>query len=612
MKTIRVILTVIAFATICICQIEVDLTLINRTSIRVTVPEDAFQMVYNQRMLDLSYTNNGPSSHKKAKKEDNVRVALCAFESETEYEQFRQLWDTDSPAPAQEQASLTADLTADLFEKCLITADYLGIWGEYAERFTENMVKYGLLGRHSADIVSTLVFSTRNLPQEIFQGLLYPFLRQTGFKYWRTHRSAGQNILEIESIDDWPAQINEEYKGPTLATRMRTVLYSELGPPGTQERERNEAVFMWLLLNIGGSSVDIHYTIDISSEDTTGLSQTIKQFTKENEKGARVYVEGVTLEIDYRKGSFSLLPALQCVLNLSHLELTIMPFYMICNSVLSSLMREVSSCKSLKALTIIGQRLESGVITILVETLPIIEQLCFPCKILDATAIHGLKKCVGLEVLKIWGELQPSTAVQALVSCLPSLKELSIWCQFLDPVAAEAFQACTQLESLKMNGDPQPSTAVQALVSCLPSLKELSIWCQFLDPAAAEAFQACTKLESLKIEKEIQETFFCLVKLLEALPSLQNLEIKIDIADLFLADALRKCPNLRTLNLSVMEYTPGFLAHYLQDPLPSITSLKLYNINELNNYSEEYNNYSEEDDKAVDNASRMGISGIYI
>ncbi|KAI5192895.1 hypothetical protein NECID01_2124 [Nematocida sp. AWRm77] len=645
MRKPGMILMLIALAAVCASQVEVDLTLRNKATIRVTVPEGAFQMIDNQANLFLlSENSNNSSFSEKTTAEDNVRAAWCKFECEKEYEQFRQLWDIDSSGPAQEQASLTADL----FEKCLVTADYLDIQGEYAKYFFKNLVKYGLFSTHSADIVSRVVFSDRELSYDIFWSLLYAFLDQIGFKYRIIiHPSTKKKMLLIESTNAQSKKINEEYKGPTQATRMRTVLYSELGPPGTPERERNEAVFMWLLLSIGGSSVDIQYSTYISSEDTTGLSQTIKQFTKENEKGARVYVEGLELRINYRKGPFSLLPVLQRVPNLSRLELSI-TYAFRSNTVVSSLVNSITSCRFLKALTIIGQRLESELISTLVETLSFIEQISFFCNPLEDTAIDSLKKCTQLESLEIWGDLQLRTTVQALVSCLPSLRKLRIRCQSLDPAAAESFQECTQLESLEIWGESQTSTAMQALISCLPSLRELKLWCQPLEPAAAESFKTCTKLESLKIWGELQpstavqallthlpslkeltigcqplepaaaESFQACTQLerlkmfgesqlstavqalVSRLPSLRELIIEIGTVDISLANTLRKCLNLQSLNLTVDNYTPGFLAHYLQAPLPSITSLEMHSSNR--------NIYSEEDIKAKEDARAKGIA----
>ncbi|KAI5192483.1 hypothetical protein NECID01_1950, partial [Nematocida sp. AWRm77] len=550
-------------------KIAAIFTLKNRdATIRVTAPEGAFQKIDDQVKLAPFPVDAENSSlvSEDAPAEKHTPAALCAFESEAEYEQFRQLWDINSAAPAQESASQTKRLSKDLFEKCLLTADSLRIQGEYAERFAESMVKYGLFRRHSAKIMASKDLSTYNLSQDIFWALLHAFLRQAGFAYRTTHPSAGQTMLRIESTSVQQfKKIDKEYTGPSQQTRMRTVLYSELGRISSQEKKKNEEVLAWLLLSLGGSSVDIQYDINLYFED---IKKTIYNLAKENEQGARVYVEGLTFDAHsswddyddlYSKAS-ALIEVLQLVPPLTRVEIDIFSPFDIPSDIISSLISEISSCTSLKALTITNYILGSAEVSILADSLPNIEQLSIWCKPLERTAVESLKKWTRLEKLEIDGhDNQPSTIVQALVAHLPSLKELNIMCDPLTPAAAEAFQACTQLEKLIMYGWYQSSTAVQALVAHLPSLKELTIECNVLEPAAAEAFQACTKLEKLEMWEEKQPST-TVQAIATHLPSLKHLRIGIGSADFALADVLQKCPNLHFLELSALQYTPGFLA----------------------------------------------------
>ncbi|KAI5191865.1 hypothetical protein NECID01_1670, partial [Nematocida sp. AWRm77] len=441
MKTIKVILTVITFAVVCICQIEVDFILRNNSIIRVTVPEGTFHVIDNPKSLDSSHTENSNiSSPKKTKTEENVRVALCEFESMTEYEQFRQLWDIDSSAlstkdsaSAQEQISLTEDLSKDMFEKCLLTADSLRIQGEYAKRFAENMVKYGLLRRHSEKIMPSKDLSNYDLSHDIFWSLLHAFLRQTGFEYRLTHPSAGQTMLRIEKADAWPRKINDEYTGPSQTTRMRTVLHSTLGPAGSLEKERNEVVLAWLLLNIGGSSVDIQYTIEVVSDDTTEVSQTIYNLAKENNKEASVGVEGLALGVGY-DSIISLRPLLQLIPDLSRLELINKEAWK-SRELSSFISRDISFCRYLKVLRIQGLYLESADVSSLVGSIPNIEQLSLLCEGLEDTAAESFKACKKLEKLDLDGWLQTSSTVQEIVKHLPHLRELTIECERLDSAA---------------------------------------------------------------------------------------------------------------------------------------------------------------------------------
>ncbi|KAI5192940.1 hypothetical protein NECID01_2139 [Nematocida sp. AWRm77] len=557
MKKPIVILMLIAFAAVCASQVEVDLTLSNSNDpIRVTVPEGAFQTIDNQE--DIAPLGI----------EANARIAPSEFEVESEYEQFRNLWDIDSPGAIQEQRSLTADL----FEKCLATADYLGIQGEYAIRFAENMVKYGLLGTHSADIVSTVVFSDCDLAYNTFWDLFYAFLGQIEFEYKITHPNEGYTVLEIENINLQFKHIDKEYTGPSQTTRMRTVLYSSLGPEGSSEKERNEAVFVWLLLNTGGSSVDVQYLTNLSSEDTSEVTQTIEVFTKKNEKGRCVYVEGLNLGANYRNNSFLTL-SLQRVPDLSRLRLFITTCYNSPYTDLSSLFDCISSCKSLKSLELSGKMLESVEIVSLVECFPHIEQLKFSCEILKGAAIDSLKKCTQIQKLEMYGKPQPSAVVQALASHLPALKNLMIRCQPLDLVAAKSFEACKNLEKLYMHGKNQPSAVMQELVSHLSSLKYMSINCKVLGLVATKSFEVCTQLEILEIGGEVQPSA-AVQNLVSCIPSLKELKITCKVLELVAAKSFKLCTRLEKLEMCG-EKQPSVSVQELVRHLPSIKDMNI-------------------------------------
>ncbi|KAI5193220.1 hypothetical protein NECID01_2183, partial [Nematocida sp. AWRm77] len=447
------------------------------------------------------------------------------------------------------------DLTAGLFDSFLFTADYLNIQGEYAKRFAKNMVRYGLLGKHSKDITENSRCKERDLAYDTFETMLPVFFKETRLRSRTiTHfLSAKKKTLLIESINEKFKKFDDEYTGPSQTTRMRIVLYSRLGPAMSQEKERNEAVLVWLLLNMGGSSMDIQYSSYIASDNFYELRQSIGQFTKENEKGACVYVEGVSLDV-YYSNNCSLLPFFQLVPELSRLNLSITPFYSTPNETLSSFFSSITSCQSLKALKITGKYLETVVISILVKDLPNIEQLSFWTNILEDTSIDNLKKCPRLELLEIFGELQPSSVVQALVKNLPLLKGLSIRCDDLDYAAVESFEACKHLEKLQMFGEPQLSTIVQALVTHLSSLKELTIECLALEPAAAKSFKACLWLENLEIFGEEQPSN-AVQELVRHLSSLRELCIMCDVLEETAAKSFQDCRCLEKLTIYGMPQT---------------------------------------------------------
>ncbi|KAI5192955.1 hypothetical protein NECID01_2142 [Nematocida sp. AWRm77] len=554
MKKTAVILMLIAFAAVCASQIEVDLTLRNsNTAIRVAVPEGAFQMIDNQTNLFLlSENSNNSSFSEETTAEDNVRAAWCKLESEKEYEQFRQLWDIDSPAlsteysaPAQEQT----DLTEDLFEKCLVSANYLDIQGKYAKCFFKNMVKYGLFGKHSVDIMSSEILSACNMSYDTFWELLYAFLNQIGFEYRITHPSTGKTMLKIEKAYAQATQIDEKYTGLPQETKMRTVLYSKLGET-FQEKEKNEAVLGWLLSNIGGSSVDIQYFTEITSKDLYELTQTIKSLTTEHGRRPCVDVEGLSLVVVYAKNTPSLLPIANLVPHLFRLKV----FFnsSITNSKLRSFFPSVIIvCKTLKALYISNKSLPTLFVSSLVKHLPNIVHLTLCCKLLENTVAEEFKNCPFLTSLKIYYEVQTSLFVQKLAANLPSLRELSITCEPLDKAAAESLTTCSQINKLKLEGSLQTNLCVQTLAANLLFLREIDIVCNDLRESAAESFKACRHLEKIKImaDSSFELQGFVLQRILQNVPTLRELEAKCKVLEHAAAEDFKHCPHLKTLTL---------------------------------------------------------------
>ncbi|KAI5189730.1 hypothetical protein NECID01_0636 [Nematocida sp. AWRm77] len=559
----------VALSSVHSTQVSVNFVLEDSTAVSDTVPRGAFATLENQG----KYSEIMQKSLHAYEAQENpgcVTMFLPGLPDKEAYACFKSLW--SNPAPLHPM-----HITAEEFQDFVLAANYLDIRGKHAKRFARNMAKYGLLGRHSADIVSSKALYTYDLPQKIFWGLLYGFLRQTGFEYRLTHPTTGQTVLRIEKPDAWPKKINEEYTGPSQATKMRTVLHSELGPTESLETKRNEAVLVWLLLNIGGSSVDIQYTIDISSsEDCTNLTQVIEQFTEENEKGTCVHVEGLTLIVGCRN-STSLGLALQLVPHLSRLNLSIDRDYRISKATPSSLIRDISSCRSLKALEITRYILTSAEVSSLAESLLNIEQLSLWCNRLERTAIGSLKKCPQLEKLEMDGEIQLSTVVEEIVRHLPYLRELDIKCKPLGTAEVEAFQACTQLEKLKINGYGfycQRCAVVQALLRHLPPLKELSIECEPLGLAAAEVFQACTQLERLEINGYNNQSSTTVQAIVAHLPFLRELSIRCKALDPAAAEAFQACTQLENLSMFGVPQ-PSSAVQALVAHLPSLKYLKI-------------------------------------
>ncbi|KAI5145282.1 hypothetical protein NEPAR04_2391 [Nematocida parisii] len=357
----------VALAAVHSTQVSVNFVLGDGTGMSDTVPKEAFKTLENEDKYSKNIQKPLPEA-KAQEKEGCVTLDLRELPDKAAYAQFKSLWSNE---PSIERM----DITAKEFQDFMLAASYLNIQGEYAKRFTQNMAKYGLLGAHSADIMASEVFFNYDLPQKTLWDFLHAFLRQAEFEYRLVHPSTEQTMLRIEKADAWPKQINKKYTGPSQATSMRTILHSRLGPAQSQEKERNEAVLAWLLQSIGGSSVDIQYTIEVFSDDIADLTQAIEQFTKENKQGTRVHVEGLVLDLCGRKHSFSLYSALQLVPDLSCLELSIDRNCRNFKEAPSFLISDISLCQSLKVLTITECILESAEVSSIADSIPNIEQL---------------------------------------------------------------------------------------------------------------------------------------------------------------------------------------------------------------------------------------------
>ncbi|KAI5192896.1 hypothetical protein NECID01_2125 [Nematocida sp. AWRm77] len=597
-----VILCTLAMFCLCISTIEVTFNPNSgKKAFICTVPIGMFRKIDDHKMEPLppSALEQASSSPK-----EKCEFSLSYIHTREQYEHFKVFGETDlETLPAEDKAlsQYQVDLTPDLFDSFLFAAGFLEIQGEYAKRFAANMVRYGLLGKHTKDITGSSQCQDKNIPYYIFRPMLSAFLKQINFKSRITHSIPGQTRLALEGLYESNSRINEEYTGPPQLELHRTVLYSKFKKLFTKEKERNEVVLSWLLLNMGGSSIDIQYIMGKCYDYEIELKKTLPNLTKENKKGEWVYVEGVTLSVTSKNIS-SLGLALQFIPDLSRLEVIFSSS--IYHSDLSVFFSCLASCKYLNSLKISGISLDGAAISELVENIPNIRQLGVRCKILDSTTIDSLKKCAHLDSLMLFEKSQTNDAVKELVRSLPLLRELSIGCYLLDSTTAECFQACQWLEKLEIYGKYQLSNMVQTLVSHLPPLlKDLEFKCEALEPTVKESFKTCKRLERLNITGVHQPKTACLFKSLEVLSFLLGLKIKIYNATLDWALNLRNFSNLRSLDLTVKKYTPGFLARYLQAPLPRLEYLKLYNM-------DEYNSYTKEDNMAVKKACAKGITVI--
>ncbi|KAI5191492.1 hypothetical protein NECID01_1486 [Nematocida sp. AWRm77] len=591
-----------AIAAVHCVHISITFKLLDGSEIQREIPEGMSKTIDRQKAYRPVPSDTKSDVEKAMEAPANNSLTLEYLDNVPEFEHLEAMWMSDlSKASSKEHQK---DLSLDQFMCFLLTTDYLDIQGKYTKHFATNMVKYGLLGAHSADILASALDSHISLPYSAFWQMLLAFLEQARFQtHIVSHPSNDKSTLFIGSPTQDSSRLKEKYTAMPQPEKVRIVLYSKLGIEEHVHRT-NEKVLGWILTNLKHTTVDIRYDVFISS-GSDGHSappiQHIFQESKKLEESDSAYIEGIKLSLNYFSAWNSLPCLSQIFSRLSFLEIANQTGGSAEEGQIVSMMsRNASLWKNLKMLKITGQSFTASSLCSFLEILPSLESLSLLCRKLDPGFEASFSKCPNLVYLSMGGKKQQSIVLENLIKNTPGLKNLEIQCEILEDSAADKFAQCPQMEKLQILGKSQRSTFLQKLLQSTPGLKKLTVMCNPLQASVAESFKNCLQLTVLYIYSPPQENSFTHSLLLHV-PHIQELCITVNNIDLNLARALRACQALQYIELSGV-YTSGFIHAMFQEPLSTaLKTLKIYKTN--------INRETTEDDKeAIQKAQSNGIS----
>jgi hypothetical protein len=416
------------------------------------------------------------------------------------------------------------DIDVDLFTRFILASDSLCLRGEALQRFSRNMARKGLLGRHSLDIFRTqLDVRCRDIwlknvwLRDICLGIFVEFAAQTGNEVRvsgcgeATLCAAGDPEAGMYgalacnfSIDGSEAEKMGGIKKLTIWSMRRT------GDVGCM------TILAWILHHLEIRSLVIRCGLELTPE-----------------------------EIYYFAGAGSWIGNLE---GLNFVEQQIPGF--------ESIKTLISHLPSLKELSIRVGELSAE----------------------DASAFEGYEK---LNLYSGYDGQSPSF-IRALRPHLPSLKELSIEVKEFGVLSAEcasAFEGYEKLEKLDLYGVSRRSPSfIRALRPHLPSLKGLSIRVgEFgvLSAECASAFEGYEKLEKLDLYGFSRQSPSFIRALRPHLPSLKGLSIWVGELSAEDASAFEGYEKLEKLDFSLSEQIPPSFVRALRPYLPSLKELSI-------------------------------------
>ncbi|KAI5190495.1 hypothetical protein NECID01_1001 [Nematocida sp. AWRm77] len=567
----QVLILFLALASIRSAHVSVIFTLGDGEKVHATVPQEAFEDLessdnYNSYMLKRRCTSETK------KKKNYVNIEVKNLPDITAYTHFMSLCCADTPFGSLEnqsegaESSLPKQITKTAFKQFLLTAADLKIQGKYAQCFFKNMLFYGLLGEHSESITKMRMDEEYEVNEIICQGfwhMLIAFLSQMDLQHNLRHPCAEQPVLMIKAAATLPELHSGTSMEEMLFSMSKVELHSKIPGETDSKRQRNEAVFEWLLLHIKCPFVDLCYLQNINAQP----------FPKFKANIVGVTVVGLTLTVNSTD--------VDRILNTLH---TISPSLMrlklnssessVQNSVYFRECSSITNCsvyKSLKELKIKGFYADTYFVT---RTLPMfssLKTLCLVCEELDPTAANAFANCMYLSTLVLFGKEQASGFIQRLAECLPRIRDLEVRCTTLEPEAADAFKKCRNLRILLMRGMFQTDEFFQRLLRSISGIKVLELQADNLEDMVADSFSNCPQLEHLGLWSGTQTATF-LERLLKHLPRIRKLRIVCDLLERIEADAFKMCQNLESLTILEM-CQDGIFIKKLAEFCPNIKEL---------------------------------------
>ncbi|KAI5192279.1 hypothetical protein NECID01_1873 [Nematocida sp. AWRm77] len=462
---------------------SVTFTLENKEEVHEILPQEAFAFLessvsYSQALMGALEISED-ESQKSAKE---IALTLNKLQNREEYNQFKSFW-----CPESELVSLNLknkntsenSLTADQFYKFLDIANFLGIQGEYSRRFGENMVLYGLFGKHSEEITSLDILKDCLIFPQLAWNIFTGFLNRMDLQYRIIDTNADKSVVAVEaqSTNDIRKEYKEFPKENLPLKSLHIDLYSSISKSlsFSGANKRNKSVFQWLLKKIGCASIDLKYPKKVS---TSILTDNLKhQIIHLSETYQDILIAGATLSFSDTKVDRVLNTMFQVFPSLSRLHI-IMSEPFLRGSIFSNEYHEefcIEKCNiNLENLEISGIEINPILLKQLLYNHPGIKVLKLDCMGLESDVGVSFAKCPQLTMLRLGSTQQSIEFYLNLLPNIPSIQNLHIYMRSTTEEIAEALKSLIYLEVLKIVGvykegfittllNKQPSGSLQSL-----------------------------------------------------------------------------------------------------------------------------------------------------
>jgi hypothetical protein len=512
--------------------------------------------------VDFGYIESHASFEEKKSEQDRkqLKVQLEMISDEDMLARLKKYWDSDMTGSDQ-------DIDADTFYNFILAADYLLLQGDKYKQFVKNVVRRGVLGKHSMAIV-------RQPLDEYYMGCL--------------QRMAGQMLIALASRYGCEVRVmkRDDHKTEVTLCRVRDMKAESYGDICSvfetspvigklsvrcnilSDKVHRMEILTWLTDHLEVPLLWIGSELRMKKEDTQSLVKW-NGGTTHTKLGLSLGFSEYIQSTKYKHSSSSfveaLIPTIPALEEL-HIEgVTFEP----------SAAHTFGQCERLEKLCINGPNQDSSFVSALMPNLPNIRELKIDVGKLSTEDAKAFGQCKQLEKLNLDGYIymQTSSFVSALMSNLPSIRELKIDVGKLGTDAAVAFGRCERLEKLYLDRSSQTSPFVSALMPNLPSIRELTIGVEELSPDAAAVFRQCERLEKLYLDGSRQTSPF-VPALMPNLPNIRELTIGVEKLSPDAAVAFRECKRLEKLSFGGYKQTSPFVPALMPN-LPNIRELTI-------------------------------------
>lgn len=483
--------------------VSIEFTLKNKEKVRADVVNGNFKVI--DKKIEHNYDEDETALQQK-----EAEIELLEIEDKETFAQFKALWSKEESSNEK-----VDDIDDNKFAQFFNAADYLGICGEALQCFAENMVKRGLLGKNSNNIISTCFYGDGVGGWDIPWKMLIAFAAEMKIKA----RVRNEEVIFYSAEDRMAensgkaaSEIEEMLYLKEASLRCRIPVNTSDGAPD------HEKVFGWLLCHSGILSLYVGTGLKLKLRKNAEAESFVSEFSSITMKHGDVQV-------------------------------------------------------AIKGIDLSEYLLEPEEIWKLMEHYPNLKGLSIQTGRIPDRYAKNFLKYKSLEALKISRYYQNNTFIKKLLVNLPkTIRYLNIKTKVLHKDVAKNFSRLEMLEELTIVGDEQGSSFIGELLINLPrTVRFLCIEAGLLPRDAAKNFSKCEGLKMLKILGMLHDNNSFIEELSINLPkTVRFLEIKAGTLSENAAKNFSKCEGLEVLKIlsGEGEFLPNslFIEHFLMDP----------------------------------------------